>query len=273
MNTILKRTVSGIVYLILIVGSLFTGSVAFVVLLLCIGTIALYEFYKLADATAASPVIVTGLVAGIVMIATAFLVSSRILDHAWLSSGLFLVLLLFVLTLFMNHQKASRNVALQLLGIVYVSLPLAASTYIIFPKSFQYEYTHRIMLGIFILIWINDTFAYLTGITIGRHRLYEKISPKKSWEGVAGGSLFTMVSAFWMSDLMNALTRKDWLVTAIIVSLFGVFGDLFESVIKREVSAKDSGNLIPGHGGVLDRIDSMLFVVPVVFIYMILNNL
>ncbi|MBN2480815.1 MAG: phosphatidate cytidylyltransferase [Bacteroidales bacterium] len=273
MKAIFKRTVSGIIYLILIIGALFLGKVPFGILLLCIGTIALYEFYKLKDETIAPAVSITGLAAGNLLIVTAFLVSSRILDPAWLALSLLLILLLFILALFMNHQKAPGNLALQLLGIIYISLPLAVSTYIVFPRSFQYQYTHRIMLGMFILIWINDTVAYLAGITLGRHRLYEKISPRKSWEGVAGGSLFTIIAAFWLGDIMNALTRTDWIITAVIVSLFGVFGDLFESMFKREVRVKDSGNIIPGHGGVLDRIDSMLFVVPVVFVYLIFNNL
>lgn len=273
MNTILQRTVSGIVYIVVIIGSLFLGKITFGILLLSIGTLALFEFYKLPVRTVPLAVMITGLVAGSILIASAFLVASGVLNPLWLLCNLVFLLLLFIMALFVNHQKAPEILAIQILGILYVSLPLALATYIIFPRSFQYEYTHRIILGIFMLIWINDIFAYLTGITLGRHRLYEKMSPKKSWEGVFGGIVFTVVSAFWMGDIMNALLRKDWLIIAAIVSVFGVMGDLFESMFKREGNLKDSGNLIPGHGGILDRIDSMLFVIPAVFIYLKVFNL
>lgn len=273
MNTILQRTVSGIVYVFLIIGSLFLGKIAFGILLLGIGTLALFEFYKLAVRKIPSLGIITGLVTGSFVIASTFLAASGVLNPLWLYCNLAFILLLFILALFINHQKASENLGIQILGILYISLPLALSSYIIFPRSFQYVYTHRIMLGMFMLIWINDIFAYLAGITLGRHRLYEKISPKKSWEGVFGGTVFTIISAFWISDIMNCLLRKDWLIIAGIVSVFGVMGDLFESMFKREGNVKDSGSLIPGHGGILDRIDSMLFVIPVVFIYLKVYNL
>ncbi len=268
MNTILQRTVSGIVYVVVIIGSLFLGKIAFGILLLGIGTLALFEFYKLPVRTVPLTVIITGLIAGSFVMTSAFLVASGVLNPLWLICNLALILFLFIMALFVNHQKVPEILAIQILGILYVSLPLALSTYIIFPRSFQYEYTYRIILGMFILIWINDIFAYLTGITLGRHRLYEKVSPKKTWEGVFGGTIFTLVSAFWMSEIMNALLRKDWLIIAAMVSVFGVMGDLFESMFKREGNVKDSGNLVPGHGGILDRIDSMLFVIPAVFIYL-----
>ena len=127
--------------------------------------------------------------------------------------------------------------------------------------------------GIFVLIWINDITAYLVGITIGRHRLFERISPKKSWEGTLGGTLFTLTAAVWMDNLTHALSQRHWLVLAVIVSVFGVLGDLFESMFKRKADLKDSGKIIPGHGGILDRLDSMLFVAPVAFAYLFSQNL
>ena len=142
-----------------------------------------------------------------------------------------------------------------------------------FPGWNGHAYTHRIVLGILILVWINDTGAYLVGMTIGRHRLLERVSPKKSWEGAIGGAMLTLLCAWWLKPLMGILSRTDWVVIALIVSVFGIFGDLTESLFKRSAGLKDSGTIIPGHGGILDRIDSVLFVMPLSLVYLMLNNL
>jgi len=107
-------------------------------------------------------------------------------------------------------------------------------------------------------------------MTLGRHKLFPRISPKKSWEGLVGGTLLTLLAAIWMDRVMAILEISDWVILALVVSVFGIFGDLTESLIKRNASAKDSGILIPGHGGILDRFDSLLFVLPAAFIYLIL---
>ena len=127
-------------------------------------------------------------------------------------------------------------------------------------------------MGILTLVWINDTAAYVTGSTRGKHKLFPRISPKKSWEGLLGGTLFTFIAALWMNRLMGTLSVSHWLFLAAIVSVFGVYGDLVESFIKRNADKKDSGSLIPGHGGVLDRIDSILFVMPASVIYLVFST-
>ncbi len=162
---------------------------------------------------------------------------------------------------------------LTLFGLIYIFVPLAGSCFLVFIPAEGYTFTHRILLGMLILVWLNDTAAYVTGTVFGRHKLFPRISPKKSWEGLAGGTLLTLLAAFWMDRLMGILITADWLVLAAIVSVFGVFGDLTESMIKRKADVKDSGNLIPGHGGVLDRIDSILFVIPVSLIYLVLKGI
>jgi phosphatidate cytidylyltransferase len=150
---------------------------------------------------------------------------------------------------------------------------MSVINFLAFPSSNNYAYTHRIILGIMTLVWINDSGAYLVGMSVGRHRLFERISPKKSWEGAIGGAVLTLICALWLDMIMGALNRTDWLFLALIVSVFGVFGDLTESLFKRSVGQKDSGKIIPGHGGLLDRIDSVLFVMPLAAVYLILCNL
>jgi phosphatidate cytidylyltransferase len=183
------------------------------------------------------------------------------------------IILIFILALYSDKPDMMRNTAISLMGIVYVSIPMSVINFLAFPYSNAHEYTYRIILGILTLVWINDTGAYLVGMTIGRHRLFERISPKKSWEGAVGGAILTLICALWLHLIMGALDRTDWLFFALIVSVFGVFGDLTESLFKRSVGQKDSGKIIPGHGGLLDRIDSILFVMPLATVYVILSNL
>ena len=128
------------------------------------------------------------------------------------------------------------------------------------------------MLAIFVFIWVNDTFAFLTGITLGKNKLLERISPKKTIEGFIGGIFFTVLAGVGFSFLFVEYNIYFWIGFALIVSLFATLGDLFESLIKRTYKVKDSGNLIPGHGGILDRIDSLLIVVPAIYVYLLITN-
>lgn len=114
--------------------------------------------------------------------------------------------------------------------------------------------------------------AYLIGSKLGRNKIYEKISPNKTWEGFIGGAVFTIAAGILCSLILNHLTLTDWIVIASIVIIFGTLGDLFESIIKRRLNVKDSGTMLPGHGGLLDRFDSLLFVIPVVFVWLSLTG-
>jgi len=143
-------------------------------------------------------------------------------------------------------------------------LPFSLLNFILFIKDWQ----PLILLSVFVTIWVNDTGAYLTGVTIGKHRLFERISPKKSWEGFIGGAVFALLSGYVFSLLIPEIQLINWLVFSEIIVVFGTFGDLIESLMKRTVGVKDSGDLIPGHGGLLDRFDSMLLAAPVIFIYL-----
>jgi phosphatidate cytidylyltransferase len=213
------------------------------------------------------------LITGGVAFVLAFLVSADMADPRLLLLIIPFLISIFILSLFSDKPDVMRNTAISFMGIVYVSIPMSVINFLAFPSGNDYAYTHRVILGIMTLVWINDSGAYLVGMSIGRHRLFERISPKKSWEGAIGGALLTLICALWLHLIMGALERTDWLVLALIVSVFGVFGDLTESLFKRSVGQKDSGKIIPGHGGLLDRIDSILFVMPLAAVYLILSNL
>ena len=132
-----------------------------------------------------------------------------------------------------------------------------------------YEQSQALLMLIFVMIWMNDTGAFLVGCTIGKHRLFERISPKKSWEGFWGGMAFSILSGvlyYYLIDKTNGLAF--YIIMGVVTSIFATFGDLVESMFKRSIGVKDSGNLIPGHGGILDRIDSLLFVLPAMVLYL-----
>lgn len=149
--------------------------------------------------------------------------------------------------------------------------------YIVFPFIFlikipflMHKFTPLAIIGVFILIWVNDTFAYLVGKNWGKNKLFEAVSPKKTIEGFIGGLLFTIIFAYILSISFLFFTFEKWIVIALIVSIVGTIGDLFESKLKRIAKVKDSGNVMPGHGGLLDRLDSIIFVAPFVYLYLIL---
>lgn len=264
------RTASGAIYLIILIGSLLLGTYAFGVVYLLIGLLALVEFYDLAGIPGYNRATIGGLVTASVVFILAHLVASQTLSYSYLSVTALPPVVIFIMAIYSAKPDFVGRYAKALLGVLYIILPLALMNYMVFPDINGQTYTHRIVLGILILVWINDTGAFLAGSALGRHKLFPRISPKKSWEGLIGGTLLTIACAIWMNRLMGFLAVTDWIVLAVIVSVFGVYGDLTESLIKRNAGRKDSGTLIPGHGGVLDRIDSMLFVMPVAFVYLVI---
>ena len=134
------------------------------------------------------------------------------------------------------------------------------------------QFLPMIIIGIFILIWTNDTFAYIIGKSIGKTKLFERISPNKTVEGFIGGLVFTMLAGILLTEFYFFEERSTWLITAIIISIFGTLGDLIESKFKRMAGVKDSGTIMPGHGGILDRLDSIIFAAPIIFLFYQITN-
>jgi phosphatidate cytidylyltransferase len=272
LKNLVQRTISGIVYLIVIIGALFLGKYTFATVFLITGLIALWEFYSIMDLKGNSAFTLAGILSGAGLFMISFLIASRFAGFQYLSFFTAVPVLLLGMSLFIQKGDSITEACKILAGILYIFIPLSLMNYLVFPGFTGNVYTHRIVLGLLILVWINDTGAYVIGSSFGRHRLFSRISPKKSWEGFFGGTIVTIVTAFFMVDIMGVLELRDWLVFAVIVSVLGVFGDLTESLIKRNAGIKDSGSIMPGHGGVLDRIDSLLFVIPAAFIYMVVQG-
>ncbi|NQY66920.1 MAG: phosphatidate cytidylyltransferase, partial [Flavobacteriales bacterium] len=163
-----------------------------------------------------------------------------------------------------NHFKRSSN---SILGLIYVALPISLLSFLAVVNG---EYEYELVLGYFLLLWANDTGAYIFGVSLGRNKLFERISAKKTWEGTIGGAITTIGVAYGIHSYTNTLTLQDWIIVSLIVVVWGSLGDLVESSFKRTIKVKDSGSILPGHGGVLDRFDGLLISLPVVVTYLYL---
>ena len=271
---IVKRALFGGIYVILIVVSLLTwdsSKTFFNILFACFIGLGMLEASKLLNHDG-KPIdkwiTVIDCAGGVGMFIAAGL--------SWIASAgslLLIAIALYLLVrfsvqLYMPHHNAVACVRQSLASVFYVALPLAMLNALIA------KFSPQLALAVFIFIWLYDTGAFLVGCAIGKHRLFERISPKKSWEGVAGGAVFVIAFAIAISCVpaLNAffnprsLSIDTWIVMGITAVVAATLGDLFESLLKRTAGVKDSGNIIPGHGGILDRIDSLLFVAPAIFV-------
>ena len=189
---------------------------------------------------------------------------------------LLFLLFCYIRELFSNNSNPVFNLGAMVLSQTYVVLPLSLVNMLAFGHYDCFSASapfYAIPLTLYVFIWLNDTGAYLSGSLLGKHRLYPRISPKKSWEGAIGGALATIASAFIVAHFYTFMELWQWIGMAIVVILAGTFGDLTESMMKRQLDIKDSGHILPGHGGFLDRLDSMLFAIPAVVAYLLALSL
>ena len=278
MKNLMVRTLSGLVLVAVFVGAVLGSQWSFGAVLLLILVGGQTEFYKLARETGLSPQRWMGLAVGVLLFALNFIVfrqfSRSVTDEA---GGAVLYLLLyiglllptlFVCELFRRSATPLANLGATLLGVLYVAVPLSLLLYVPVLAGDGVWRPETVLCYIFI-IWANDVFAYLVGMTFGRHRLCERLSPKKSWEGFFGGLAGAVATGLAAAYALDA-NYWVWGGLALVASLSGVAGDLVESMFKREAGVKDSGQVIPGHGGVLDRFDALLLSAPYVFLYLLL---
>ena len=179
------------------------------------------------------------------------------------------LIIIATITLFKFSSELYYDEGKLIFTVIYVSLPFGFALGL--PKFYDGTFTWEVFL-LFVLIWSSDSFAYFTGRLFGKHKMAPKISPKKTWEGFVGGVIFTLILGYFIEQKFPEL-RGNWIIVGFLVSVFAPIGDLVESQLKRTFGVKDSGNIIPGHGGVLDRLDSFIIAAPVVYLYFILENL
>lgn len=268
MRNLLVRTASGIVYVALMVAAVFTPWVS-VPLALFFAFVGLYEFYKLCQEpdlrqSFAFWIIAAGcLLEGFLNME--ILAFEKGMSVTWLILLCVVWVSLFLPELIGKDERAMSYVGLGFLGQIWIVVPLCLLFLLWMPQAPEQ------VLAFLILIWMSDTAAYVCGSLFGKHKLAPNISPGKTWEGFLGSCVLTALAAWLLSSLTYfqtaGLSVWQWIVMALLIEVFGLMGDLIESLFKRKAGVKDSGNIIPGHGGVLDRMDSILFAAPVVYVF------
>ncbi len=261
MKELYTRTLSGFIYVCILIGSILLHKYSFLGVFFIFSLICLNEFQQLIHFKKISLYVI--LILG--FIATHFIKIPITITWSFLFVSLFVQLLLLKDLLFIRIIPMFEKKK-YIVSIFYLISCFFFLTLIPFDQFGNYNPTY--IIGLLILIWVNDSFAYLTGKNFGKHKLYAKISPKKTIEGFAGGFIAAIIGGMLISYFTISLSLIDWIIIAAIVAIFGTIGDLIQSKFKRQAGVKDSGKIMPGHGGIFDRLDSILYASPFVFLYL-----
>lgn len=267
LKNLVKRSLSGIIYVALIVACVILGGWWFNALLLLFTILGVVEFHSLVDKSVSKKTSVVPLVTD--LLASVALVLGMSYSLAFLAIFILCLIVRLIAQLYIHEDAPLVRLAYSYMGVFYIALPLGLLGFIM--EMLGEDIAKALLLTMFVMIWLNDTGAFLVGSSMGRHKLFPSVSPKKSWEGAIGGVIFSIGAAFVVKycfpDYFDSVTIVQLCVMGLIVGIISIWGDLVESMIKRTLHVKDSGNLIPGHGGILDRIDSLLLVAPAVAVY------
>lgn len=270
MNNLTTRSITAIFFVIVMVGSTLLGQTVFFALFFIIVLLSLSEFVTLITKDPVQPAYIPTLVAGGFVYSIVALNAMGILKSEWLFLIIPFIFILFITELWRNKKAPFSNIAFSILGIVYIAIPLSLVLYLFDSANLSGPMHYGIVLGFFIILWLNDTGAYFVGSLTGKHKLFERISPGKTWEGSIGGAVFAIAAAWGLSLVFQQLDLIQWIGLSLVIVVSGTLGDLVESMLKRSIQVKDSGNLLPGHGGILDRFDAVFIAAPFVFVYLAL---
>lgn len=275
MTNMAQRTLTGTVYVLAVIAAVLlcpqTDGLSLALLMLVVAVLSMHEYIGLVNAKYALTVSRPLSHIGVVLLSFTFLMPLEALG-VLLPVYFFFLMVSFAVELFRKQEQPVLNWAGFAFGQLYIALPLA-----LMNSLAQWTLVPQIPLAIFVIIWVNDTFAYLTGLTtgktIGNHKMFPRISPKKSWEGLAGGFVFSLLAGALFYYFTESASLAFWLGLSFVIAVCGTFGDLVESLFKRTLGVKDSGTILPGHGGMLDRFDSVLFAIVGASLYIALISL
>lgn len=268
MKNIFTRSITGLLFIIVMVGMIVIDKYSFLILFAAITALSLWEFYTILENKGLHSRKILSVIAGTIIFIANSLFAFKVIDIRILGIIIALVFSMFIIELYKKAENPFSIISNNLLGLIYIALPFSLLNYIV-TINLTTEYQYKILLGIFIILWTYDTGAYLVGVSIGKHRLFERISPKKSWEGFIGGAVFAVAISYVLGIYFTILNPMDWIIISLIIVAFGTWGDLIESNLKRSLNIKDSGTILPGHGGLLDRFDSLIIAIPFIYIYLI----
>lgn len=276
-NNFIQRAITGIIFVGVLIGCILGGPISFTLLFALITALTIHEFgviiSKQPDVEINKPIC---MLAGVFLFFGFAYLGVMPGQTEILIPYLFLIIYLLVSELYLKKKNPLNNWAYAMMSQIYIALSFAMLNVLTYHSignegelsNYQVQYNPILPLSIFIFTWINDTGAYCTGMLFGKHRLFERISPKKSWEGSIGGGVFSIIAAIVMAHYFPFMPISIWIGLALTVVIFGTLGDLTESLLKRTIGIKDSGNILPGHGGMLDRFDSTLMAVPAAVVYL-----
>lgn len=274
-KNLFTRAGAGIIYILVVLLGVLGGRYFFLTIFgMGIG-IALYELFRMMEKKTTHAISKAfNIVSGILIFFSVFLLMEKICVFALPFFILLYLLILFTSAIFINRYDILHAIVFSVFGQIYITLPISLLMYISYQHvQFNEQFSYVLILAIFIFIWVNDTAAYFIGSLIGKHKFIERISPNKSTEGFISGIIFSVLAAIVFSEFHTNYSVLFWMGFALVTALFGTIGDLFESLLKRTYEVKDTGTLIPGHGGILDRIDSLLIAIPAVFLYLMVFQL
>lgn len=259
-SNLTQRIIAAFIGAIIIVAALILGPWYYFVVFILILVTTQLEFYKLVGLDGMIPLKTFGTFSGISLFTLTFLIEGGYLRNEYYYSMFPILACVYLIYLYRKRvTKPFRGIAFTFLGIIYVAVPFSLLNVILYHRG---EYTFEILIGALFLLWANDTGAYFAGVRYGRRKLFERVSPKKSWEGSLGGFVLSLGMAYALFRFTDVFTLTQWMSMAVIMVIGGTYGDLVESLFKRSMEIKDSGRLIPGHGGFLDRFDGLLLSAP-----------
>ncbi|MGQ9619804.1 MAG: phosphatidate cytidylyltransferase [Bacteroidales bacterium] len=274
MNEFFRRTFTGVFIVIFILGGFWLHPVSFFITGFVIVSGVQYEYYNLIKQAGIRPQVIPGIIVGVTAYCISTLVASSRAGFEWFLILIPMILVIMITELYRKKERPFDSLAHTLLPLLYIVLPLSLLPFSAFSHSgassilrHNIVFSPGIVIGFLLLLWTNDTVAYLAGVSLGRHHLFQRISPKKSWEGFISGFVFSIGVACLLPGWLGMINRFQWIIVAVITAVCGTYGDLLESMLKRSVGLKDSGKIMPGHGGFLDRFDSVLISFPFVYLY------
>lgn len=278
MKDFLQRISTGIIFIALIIGGILWNEFSFVAIFSLVIALGILEFYKLLNTEGVHPPKVLGVISGVSIFLINAAVHYEYVGNEYLYISFLFFFILFTVELYRKKSNPFTNIAFAFFSLIYIAIPIALLVNITsVTTSYDTQaiyYRRELLLGYFFLVWASDSGAYVFGSLFGKHKLFPRVSPKKSWEGSFGGVVFVMIFA-WLFykfipelGLSPAMSYLNWVIIGVIIVVMGTFGDLLESLLKRSIYIKDSGSILPGHGGILDRFDSVFLSAPFVFVYL-----
>jgi phosphatidate cytidylyltransferase len=271
-SNLTQRLITGILGSAAIIAGVSYGQWTYFAIFFIICLFTLLEFYNLVGLDGLAPQKAFGTVCGVLVFCLSFFIEGRIpLNGKPLEAHYYILIFPLISCIYMIklykkfERKPFTNIAYTFLGIFYVVVPFTLLNVIVFEEG---RYDYQVILGSLLILWASDTGAYFAGTFFGKRKLFERISPKKSWEGFIGGAVLAMIFAVGSARFLHSLTMGQWITVGVLIVIGGTFGDLIESLLKRSIEIKDSGDSLPGHGGFLDRFDGLLISAPFIAAYL-----